>query len=316
MREKLKYTQEFDQLTTKEHVLLDKLTDAIRKFVRDTPKLNRVPFKTRDAHATTYAVLQGKFLIDEAFEQHLLFPDSVLDATLRISNAHMKIVRGNELPAYGFSLKVMHDGQTTANFPLVNFPLFPFNNVSNFLKLFTALNTFFTGSYAKKFSSSMHIIGKILGIIPDILHRDFLKNIALVFKKRNDSLFSFDYHSTGAYRFGDYIVKLKLVPRESINQTTAEDLFSENGRYIVNLYIQYAYDLKHQPVNILHREWKNTDFVCVGKFIFTSCADKNDASMERLSFNPFESIKTFQPVGRIQQLRKKAYEASLLERVS
>src|SRR5690606_36695495 len=69
MREKLKYTPEFNKLSIKEQALLDKLTDAIWKFVRKTPKLNQVSSKTRDAHASTYAISQGKSLVDKAFEQ-------------------------------------------------------------------------------------------------------------------------------------------------------------------------------------------------------------------------------------------------------
>lgn len=260
MREKLKYTPEFNKLSIKEQALLDKLTVAIRKFVRKTPKLNQVPSKTRDAHATTYAVLQGKFLIDETFEQHSLFPVNILNATLRISNAHMKIVRGNALPAYGFSLKLMHNRQTTANFPLVNFPVFPFKNVSNFLKLFTALNTYFSEGFLQKCWSAIAIMSRILTIVPNIFQRDFLKNIMKLLKKRNDSVFSFTYHSIGAYRFGDHIVKLKLIPEQLTNQTSIEDLFAQKGQYIANLYIQYAYNLKDQPVNILHKEWKNSPF--------------------------------------------------------
>lgn len=314
MREKLNYTPEFNKLSIKEQALLDKLTDAIWKFVRKTPKLNQVPSKTRDAHATTYAILQGKFLVDKAFEQHLLFPVNILNATLRISNAHMKIVKGNAFPAYGFSLKLMHDGQTTANFPFVNFPVFPFNNVSNFLKLFTALNTYFSEGFLQKCWSAIGIMSRILTIVPNIFQRDFLKNIIKLLKKRNDSVFSFTYHSIGAYRFGDHIVKLKLIPEQLTSQTSVEDLFAQKGQYIANLYIQYAYNLKDQPVNILHKEWKNSPFIRIGKFIFTDYVDKNDPNLEQMSFNPFESSEVFQPVGRIQQLRNKAYEASLRER--
>ena len=244
MREKLTYTPEFNKLSIKEQALLDKLTDAIWKFVRKTPKLNQVPSKTRDAHATTYAILQGKFLVDKAFEQHLLFPVNILNATLRISNAHMKIVKGNAFPAYGFSLKLMHDGQTTANFPFVNFPVFPFNNVSNFLKLFTALNTYFSEGFFQKCWSAIGIMSRILTIVPNIFQRDFLKNIIKLLKKRNDSVFSFTYHSIGAYRFGDHIVKLKLIPEQLTSETSVEDLFAQKGQYIANLYIQYAYNLK------------------------------------------------------------------------
>ena len=308
MREKLTYTPDFNKLSIKEEALLDKLTNAIQKFVKKSPKLNRLPYKTRDAHATTYDILQGRFIIDEAFEHQELFPNTVLDVTLRISNAHMKIVKGKAFPAYGFSLKLAHDTKTVANFPLVNFPLFPFNNVSNFLKLFTAINNYFTGNFIRKFVSGLSIGARIISTLPRVLHPDFLKNITHLLKKRNDSMFSFNYHSIGAYRFGNHIVKLKLIPEQQTNQTSAENLFTQNGQYIANLYIQYAYNLKDQPVNI--------PFIHVGKFIFTNYADKNDPNMERLSFNPIESLDVFRPVGRIQQLRNKVYEASLQERTS
>lgn len=72
MREKLKYTPEFNKLSIKEQALLDKLTDAIWKFVRKTPKLNQVPSKTRDAHATTYA--RGSTLyVFQFFAQRIVF---------------------------------------------------------------------------------------------------------------------------------------------------------------------------------------------------------------------------------------------------
>ena len=316
MQEKVTYTPEFDRLSINEHALLNKLTVAIRKFVCKTPKLSRIPYKTRDAHATTYDILQGKFLVNEPFEQQLLFPNNILDATLRISNAHMKIVKGNAFPAYGFSLKLAHDTKTVANFPLVNFPLFPFNNVSNFLKLFIAINNYFTGNVVQKFTSGLSITAHIISTLPRILHPDFLKNITHLIQKRNASMFSFTYHSIGAYRFGDHIVKLKLVPEQPIDQTSAEKVIQNHGHYVVDLYIQYAYNLKDEPVNILHREWKNSPFVQVGKFIFTCVEDKKNPALEKLSFNPFESLEAFQPVGRIQQLRKTAYDASFEERTT
>jgi hypothetical protein len=48
-----------------------------------------------------------------------------------------------DVPAYGFAVKINDEkGNVIANFPLVNFPLFPINSVSTFLKLFTSVNRF------------------------------------------------------------------------------------------------------------------------------------------------------------------------------
>lgn len=316
MGEKLKYTADLDALTAAEHQLLDDLTIDIRAFVRKSPSISKVSYKTRDAHATTYSILEGKFAVDPDFEDQHLFPKKIMDAVLRISNAHLKIIKGNGIPAYGFSIKISDAGTTTANFPLVNFPLFPFNSVAGFLKLFTALNRYYTGNLLQKTYNIAKILFGVTRVIPNVLHRSFVKNIIGLLKKRKDPILSFDYHSIGVYRFGTHLVKLKLVPhdRHPSNNLSIEGYMKNNGHFIAQLYVQYAYNLANQPVNELHREWKDSPFVPVGKFIFTQIADKNAMEQELLSFNPFDNNESFKPVGRIQQLRDKAYKASLEER--
>src|SRR5690606_10125586 len=126
----------------------------------------------------------------------------------------MKIVEVNAFPACGFSLKLMNNGHTTANFSCVNYRVFLFNIVSNFITLCTELNTYFSEGFLQKCWIAIGIMSRILTIVPNIFQRDFLKNIIKLLKKRNDSVFSFTYHSIGAYRFGDHIVKLKLIPEQ------------------------------------------------------------------------------------------------------
>jgi len=49
----------------------------------------------------------------------------------------------------GFAVKINDEkGNVIANFPLVNFPLFPINSVSTFLKLFTSVNRFFVKKWS------------------------------------------------------------------------------------------------------------------------------------------------------------------------
>lgn len=317
MKKKLTYNPEFDALTSKEQLLLDELALCINEFVETSPQLSKVPYRTRDAHATTYAVLKGKFLIDKDFEEQSVFPSTIMDAVLRISNAHMKVVKGKAVPAYGFSLKLQDKGHTTANFPLVNFPLFPFNNATLFLKMFKAFNRFFYGNIVQKTSSMFSIIVGFLRTLPQILHPSFVKNIRAFIKRRNDFILSWTYHSIGVYRLGNHLVKIRLVPdpvqpledTDNPNVAIAEHMV-QNGQFTARLFVQYAYNLNEQPVNELNREWQNSEFVPIGSLIFTSALRKNDPQQEMLSFNPFENTEELKPVGKIQQLRKKAYEAS------
>lgn len=317
MRKKLTYTPEMDALSTEEHALLSKLDLSVRKFVRKSPAISNVPYRTRDAHATTYAILKGKFVVNENFSEHGVFPSKVMDALLRISNANMKIVKGKSLPAYGFSLKLEHMGQTTANFPLVNFPLFPFNNVKTFLKLFTALNEFFCAKPLGKIRNAVTICTSVIKTIPRILHPSFLKNIRLFMKRKDDFVLSQSYYSIGVYRLGNHLVKIKLVP-DAVQvvedahypEISVAEYMVRYGRFTAQVFVQYAYDLEQQPVNELHREWQNSPFIPVGALVFTSVLRKNAPAQELLSFNPFENTEELQPVGRIQQLRKNAYRAS------
>ncbi len=317
MRKKLNYTPELDVLNAEEHTLLDRLCLSVREFVRKSPELSKVPYRTRDAHATTYAVLKGKFVVDEHFEERAVFPAASLDALLRISNANMKVVKGRAIPAYGFSLKLEHMGNTTANFPLVNFPLFPFDNVKTFLKLFISLNKFFCARMIGKIRNAAFLFFYILRTVPRMMHASFLKNIRLFIKRRNDFVLSWSYHSIGVYRLGNHLVKVKLVPDiiQSVEdpnypEVSVAEYMIRHGRFTARVLVQYAYDTENQPVNNLHREWRNSPFVQIGTLDFTSVLRKNDPRQELLSFNPFENEESFQPVGRIQQLRKKAYEAS------
>ena len=136
-------------------------------------------------------------------------------------------------------------------------------------------------------------------------------------KRRNDFILSWTYHSIGVYRLGNHLVKIRLVPdpvqpvqdTDNPNVAIAEHMV-QNGQFTARLFVQYAYNLNEQPVNELNREWQNSEFVPIGSLIFTSVLRKNDPQQEMLSFNPFENTEGLKPVGKIQQLRKKAYEAS------
>lgn len=306
-----------DVLSSEEHVFLDRLEDSVREFVRKSPELNKISYRTRDAHATTYAVLKGKFIVNENFEECDVFPSKIMDALLRISNANMKIVKGKPFPAYGFSLKLEHMGQTTANFPLVNFPLFPFNNVKTFLKLFTALNEFFCVKPLRKMRNALTVFISVMRTFPRILHPSFLKNIWLFIKRKNDFILTWPYHSIGVYRLGNHLVKIKLVPDNvqpvddaNYPEVSVAEYMVRYGRFTAQVFVQYAYDLKQQPVNELHREWQNSAFIPIGTLVFTSVLRKGDPRQELLSFNPFENAAALQPVGRIQQLRNKTYKVS------
>lgn len=323
MPDPLKYNKKFDQLSDEEKELLEINKKSITDFVEQSPSVSDVDYATRNAHAKTYAVAKGEFLIDPNIPNELkqFFDKEKFDLTIRFSNAHLKVKNSKkDIPAYGFSVKIKDEnGQLLANYPLVNFPLFPINSVGTFLKLFTSVNRFFI----KKWSSFSLMI-QILKVIPSTFTGSFLKNIIKLLLHKNDFFLSFDYHSVGAYRLGENMIKIKLSPRyvdknfgKKLKVKDAIENYFNSNEFAADILIQICYNLEDQPINKLNVEWKNSPFIKIGevKIKKNTLLDPRSCENEMLSFNPFESKSFFQPVGKIQKLRDEAYKVSMQTRL-
>lgn len=302
---------------------LKSIKKTIADFVEQSSSISDVNYATRNAHAKTYAVAKGTFWVDSNIPESLqpFFDKEKFDLIIRFSNAQTKIKNSRrDIPAYGFAVQIRDENNNLlSNYPLVNFPLFPINSVSTFLKLFTAVNQF----YIKKWSSLFSLMTQSVKAIPSVVTGSFIKNIFKLISKRNDFILSFDYHSVGAYRLGDHMMKIKLSPK-SINknmdkkQNIKKSLknYLQRNDFTADVFIQLCYDLKKQPINKLNVEWKNSPFIKIGEMKIEqgSLLDPRDCSNELLSFNPFESKAIFQPVGKIQKLRDEAYKVSVQTR--
>ncbi|REC61172.1 catalase [Chryseobacterium pennae] len=317
------YNKKFDELNEEEKKLLEINKKSIADFVEQSSSISDVNYATRNAHAKTYAVARGTFWIDPAMPEFLkpFFDREKFDLFIRLSNAQLKITNSKkDIPAYGFAVQIRDENNNLlSNYPLVNFPLFPVNSVSTFLKLFTAINLF----YIKKWSSLFSLIAQMIKIIPSVFTVSFIRNAIKLFSKRNDFILSFDYHSVGAYRLGDYMMKIKLSPQsvnknidKKQNMKKALKNYLQKNDYTADVLIQLCYNLKDQPINKLNVEWKNSPFIKIGevKMGKGSLLDARDCSNELLSFNPFESKTIFHPVGKIQKLRDQAYKISVQTR--
>ncbi|MDV7699004.1 catalase [Chryseobacterium soli] len=319
----LPYHRKFDELNEEEKILLEINKKSIADFVEQSSLLSDVNYATRNVHAKTYAVINGEFVVSNALPHELqpFFEEKKFDLVIRFSNAKPVINSSKkEIPAYGFAVKIIDDkGSLIANYPLVNFPLFPVNSVSTFLKLFTSINQF----YIKKWSHLPSLAAQMVKVIPSVLNGSFIKSTLHFIGKRNDFFLSFDYYSVGAYRMGDYMIKIKLKPqsveknfgKKFTTRKALEEYFSTND-YTADVLIQFCSDIKDQPINTLNTEWKNAPFIKIGEVNIkkNSLPNPRDCSNELLSFNPFENKPFFHPVGKIQKLREEAYKVSMQTR--
>ena len=317
MKTPLKYNSIYSQLSNEEEIIFEETKKSIADFVRHSSRISDVNYVTRNAHAKTYIALEGKFIPEQSAKSLLkdTFFEKEYKIVVRLSNANLKIPKGiNDLPAYGFAIKILDKEENTmANYPLVNFPLFPINSVSRFLKLFTKINRFFIDK--KKI---LPLLGEGLQLAPQLVSLDLLKKSLELGLKSHHFFLSFPFYSIGAYRLGDYMIKLKIVPRNvsykirnGFLPKTLDDYFQQNS-YNADVFIQYCYNEKDQPINILNREWKNSPFIKIGQIHIPQSSILNHHYLENelLSFNPFDNQKNLKPVGKIQKLREKAYQVS------
>lgn len=318
-----KYNKKFDKLTDEEVELLEINKKSIADFVEQSFSVSDVSYATRNAHAKTYLVTKGEFIIDQNIPEKLkcFFDKEKYNLTIRLSNAHPKIRKGKkDIPAYGFAVKIKDEKENLiANYPLVNFPLFPIHSVGTFLKLFTSVNRFFIKKW-----SSFSLLMQVIKVIPSTFTGSFISNLWKLWTKRNDFFLSFNYHSVGVYRLGDYMMKIRIKPTSAdknfgkhLPVKKALESYFTTETFSADVLIQLCYNLKDQPINKLNVEWKNSPYIKIGEVRIgkEDLLKADTCENELLSFNPFESKVFFQPVGKIQKLRDEAYKVSMQTRL-
>ena len=329
MNSLIKYSPKFDELSDQENRDLAISVISVEKFIKSSAEISEVNYATRDAHAKTYATVKGYLEISENLPNFLIeiFDRKQYDILARFSNGNLVInKKGRENPLYGFSLKIKNVKGQDANFPLVNFPLFPTNSPSVFLNFFTSVNTFLVTKNDNFVVSALdlpHLMKNGFSLVSSMFSVDVTKKILSFLSHKNDFFFSFPYAGIGCYRIGDYIMKLSLKP-VNINpnigkgepQKNSIHWFLSSQESTYELFVELCEDLTDQPVNDLMRDWKNAPKYCLGKITIpkASFLNSEDPAIENLNFNPFENAKNLQPVGKIQQIRKKIYEVSIATR--
>lgn len=326
MENLIKYHPGFDELSGEERHLLPRTLKSIQKFIEVSAEISHTDYATRDAHSKAYAMLKGNFEKADALPDFVneIFTEEHYSVVLRLSHANPVIMRsGKDSPAFGFAIKLENIQGKEANFPLVNFPIFPVKSGADFLRFFTTLNTFLYTKQDNFLVSAMDVpflikhFGKLL---PGMFGWDMLKNTKKILAKKQDFIASFDFYSIGVYRAGNFMMKLKAEPEvflprygHTLPQKERLENYLENHSISYILKAQFCADETLQPINNLAKEWKNAPFVSLGKLTFekTGLINPESPENENMGFNPFDNPQELLPVGRIQQLRKEIYKTSI-----
>ena len=329
MKKYLQYSPELDSLTEKEQQLLTECLQSVKEFVLNSKEINKTHFATRDAHSKTYAIIEGELIMNEELPDFAknIFKEEKYSVLGRFSHANPKISYGKSIiPAYGFSIKINKSKNEIINLPLVNFPIFPVLEPSEFLVFFTLLNKYWVARIKNIFDAIFvfsQLIIQSIKLSKNLFNFEFIKHSLSIFKHRKDFILSFSYHSIGVYRLGNYLIKLKVIPDDLFSKfknvhspKKGIENYLKNKNISYNLFIQVSENIKQQPINDLTKEWKNAEWLKIGELKFPRQNTQNihDEIWENINFNPFENPDYILPVGKIQQLRKETYKTSILTR--
>ena len=328
MKKRILYSEKYSRLTEDETTLLLSACKEVEKYVKRTPKVSGKKHKTRDVHAKSYGEVFGTFTKTVSGDKYIneIFPNKTYRSILRLSNVTMIAEEGKDsIPAYGLAIKLMNvaDG-LDFNAPLANFPIFPTNSVSKFLKLFIRINRL--ASAAARFSplaitKAPALMLSALSFLPNFVDATFLRYLAKTGWNRNRNPLFFNYHSVGCYRLGDYIVKFLLEPKDypktktDIKAQTQKQAVQEifkNHQLTYTLKMQYC--RKEEWVNDLTITWPHKKYKEIGTITIEADSVLNPHKAEFLSFSPFESPDILKPVGRIQKTREMVYRTSVQTR--
>ncbi len=327
MREFVPYTPEMDRLSSDEKKDLVRAARSVKQFIISSAAISKVPYATRDAHSKTYAVVKGKLNIAEDLPDFVkeIFTRKEYEITARFSNANLVINKaGSDIPLYGFSLKIHGVAGADANFPLVNFPLFPTNSVSDFLKFFTSVNHYLVAKQDNFLVAAFDLpllLARSVKLFGGLFSFDVLKKSAGYLSKRKNFFFNFKYSGIGCYRIGDYVMKLELRPqpvKEIKDKNTGNAVLDYLTHHDLDcdLILKMCSDREKQPINDLMKEWEDATEIVLGKITLPAnhLLDPTAPETEQINFNPFYNPEILQPVGRMQQTRKKIYDISVRTR--
>lgn len=333
MRQFQSYSPEMDALTSDEEKLLAEDLPLIEKAVQVSAKVNKTKHATRNAHAKSFGFVRGHFIPvkNEATDITQFLGGANLGVILRYSHPNFFVTKGTwEYPIYGCSVKIFNKSEPqSAKFPLVNFPVFVTNSLIKFLRIHIKANRFFIAlrrSYLLAAITAPTLFLAGMRLFFDLQLPAILRNVLKFFDIERQFLPTYDYHSVGCFRFGDRVAKVRLKPNFTLPVQKGNDIdqaailkeYFLDKELSLDFQVQLALNKSTTPVNNLLKDWreKHSEFITVGKIILPKqhLADYENSDYENLSFNPFENIPELQPVGRMQQVRRKIYEASVRTR--
>ncbi|WP_448423781.1 catalase family protein [Mycolicibacterium porcinum] len=331
------YSPELEQPRADEAEDIEKIVEALHK--NNERAYKKFKHGLRDAHAKSHAILRGELIVNpdlpEVLAQGIFAAQRSYPVIARISTTSGVLrsdknrgVRGLGIKAIGVhgerAMKDPQDQQNvTQDFVLVTHEEFLFADAHAYRTLGMLSATLL----ARLSDNAMWAVSELLGALKKI-RLPIPENLA-VFAAPNRPILGETFFSSAPIRFGDYVARFKYEPtspevKALADQTLPRNPGQDEHRDLIMAFfeknsaeytfsVQLCLDTKTMPIEDATKRWESP-YLPVAKVVFPR---QNPYSVLRraygddvLSFNSWRGLEAHRPLGSINRLKLKVYEAS------
>ncbi|UTT49902.1 catalase family protein [Rhodococcus gordoniae] len=336
----VRYSDDLERRDPDEDALIERIVESLHR--NNEWAAEKYKHAIRDAHAKGLGVMRGELTVypnlPRPYRQGLFAKARTYPVLVRLSSTAGALrsdqvggVRGMAIKVLGVSGdRIIPDGHTNQDFILVNSDTFPFADVR---------------SYAGK---GMRF-AKILARTPDPLLRTAcflargasriftplhltLPNDVQLFARPNDHVLGETYHSAAALRYGDHVAKICITPlSDSVKSLTGQRIPRSAGddahRLSVEQFfahtsadyevrVQLCTDTEKMPIEDATVQWATGEsrHVPVARIRIprqdTSSTALRTNAEDVVSFNSWTGLADHRPLGSINRLKLRVYNAS------
>ncbi len=336
------YTPDIEEPSPDEEHLIDEIIASLRE--NNERAFKKYKHGIRDAHAKSHGILRGEMTVLPNLPDHLrqgIFASTKPYTIIARLSTTSGALRSDQVRGVrGLGIKVLEvegkrlieDGETTQDFVFVTEPRFPFKDALAYYK---------DGMRSAKMLSHLPDIGMrlfSLGLrgaqrVLSLIGRELPFKYSL-FAKPNTLTLGETFYTAAPLQYGKYVAKLSVAPlsdsvKALVGKTVGRghdahtkavvDLFKNNtAEYLVSA--QLWTNSRTMPIEDATKEWSTDEspYQPVAKITYgrqdPHSAGRREWGDDVLSFNSWRAIEDHRPLGSINRLKKRVYDASSIFR--
>jgi hypothetical protein len=337
----LRYSEDLESRRADEDELIDKMIKVLHS--NNEWAFKKYHHGIRDAHAKSHGILGGELTVypdlPDELRQGLFASPATYPVIARLSTTAGAIRSDQIRGVHGLGIKVLgvhgprtlpDDTATTQDFVLVTHREFPFADVHAYYVKgmpFAWLLARLPDPALKVITDALAGTGRVLGLVGLSLPMTLA-----VFTPPNTQILGDVFYSSAPLRYGDYVAKLCVVPLSN-SVTSLQDQpvpraagsdayrdevveFFRHNSAEYELRVQLCTDAKTMPIEDASVEWPESasPYVAVAKITYpvqdAYSPERQVFGDDVLSFNSWRALAAHRPLGSINRLKLKVYEAS------